>query len=233
MHETGHGIYEQNLPDKLVYQPVSSACGMTIHESQSLFVERHIGITKEFFEWLMPYLTNQFGNNSAFDANNLYNMSTKIGMSLIRVDADEVTYPAHIIMRYKLEKAMLSGDLAIDDLPLAWEDESFRLFGVVPKNLAEGCLQDIHWAWGALGYFPTYTLGAMFAAQINDHLNKIMNVGDFIKDGNFKPIVKWLNDNIHSYGSVYNSDELIVNSTGRKLDPQIFKQYLTDKYLKD
>lgn len=233
LHETGHGIYEQNLPEKLTFQPVSSACGMTIHESQSLFVERHIGITKEFFHWLKPYLVKQFGDDEAFDANNLYNMSTKVGMSLIRVDADEVTYPAHIIMRYKLEKAMLSGDLAVGDLPSAWKEESIRLFGVEPKNLAEGCLQDIHWAWGALGYFPTYTLGAMFAAQINDHLNKSMNVASFIKEGNFKPIIEWLNNNIHSYGSKYNSDTLIMNSTGKVLDPQIFQQYLTNKYLRD
>jgi len=206
---------------------------MTIHESQSLFIERHIGITKEFFSWLEPELVKNFGMHSITNPENLYNLSTKIGTSLIRVDADEVTYPAHIIMRYKLEKALLSGDLPIEDLPMAWNEASIRLFGVKPKDFSEGCLQDIHWAWGAFGYFPTYTLGAMFAAQIDNHLRKSMDVSAFIKKGDFKPIIAWLDDNIHSFGSRYTADELIIKSTGSSLDANIFKQYLSNKYLGD
>ena len=231
LHETGHGIYEQNLPRNYPFQPVSSACGMTIHESQSLFAERHLGITKEFFHWLEPLAIKEFGYNPALTADNLYNISTQVGGSLIRVDADEVTYPAHIIMRYKLEKALLSGELKIEDLPAAWDELSLKLLDEKPKNLQEGCLQDIHWAWGALGYFPTYTLGAMFAAQIDNYLRKNMDVSSLIKAGNFKPIIEWLNNNIHAYGSKYNASELIVKSTGSSLDLNIFKQYLSNKYL--
>ncbi len=233
LHETGHGIYEQNLPKQYMFQPVAQACGMTIHESQSLFVERHIGITKEFFHWLKPLVIKEFGYNPTLTPDNLYNLSTQVGHSLIRVDADEVTYPAHIIMRYKLERALLSGDLPIEDLPMAWDEMSLKLFGKKPKNLHDGCLQDIHWAWGAFGYFPTYTLGAMFAAQIDNHLRKSIDVSGLIKIGDFKPIITWLNDHIHSYGSKYNSDELIIKATGSSLDVNIFKQYLSNKYLGD
>ncbi len=231
LHETGHGIYEQNLPNCLSFQPVAQACGMVIHESQSLFVERHIGETKEFFNWLEPSVIKAFGNLSETAADNLYNIITGLSSSLIRVEADEVTYPAHIILRYKLEKAMLSGDLPIEDLPIAWNEELYKLLQIKSKNHSEGCLQDIHWAFGGFGYFPTYTLGAMFAAQIDNHLRKSMDVSGLIKSGNFLPIITWLNDNIHALGCKYSSDELILKSTGSPLDVNIFKNYLKNKYL--
>ena len=233
LHETGHGIYEQNLPNSnvLSFQPVAHACGMVIHESQSLFVERHIGETKEFFSWLKPSLIKAFGNHPEIASNNLYNIITRLSSSLIRIEADEVTYPAHIILRYKLEKAMLSGDLPIEELPAAWDEQLYKLLQIKPKNHSEGCLQDIHWAFGGFGYFPTYTLGAVFAAQIDNYLRKSIDVSNLIKSGNFLPIISWLNENIHSLGSKYSSDELIVRSTGSALDVNIFKNYLKDKYL--
>lgn len=233
LHETGHGIYEQNLPLEDKYQPVAKACGMTIHESQSLFVERHIGITKNFFHWLEPILEKEFGSNEELKAKNLYKLVTKMDTSLIRVDADEVTYPAHILMRYKLEKALLSNDLQIDDLPQAWDEMSFKLFGSKPKNLAQGCLQDIHWAWGAIGYFPTYTLGAIFASQIDKHLRKNLDMDSLILKANYTPITDWLKDNIHNKGSKHSANDLIKKSVGSKLDVNVFKEYLIDKYLKD
>ncbi len=225
LHETGHGIYEQNLPQEFCFQPVGRNCGMTIHESQSLFVEKHIGVNRDFFTWLEPHIAHRFPKDQ------LYDLSTEVGASLIRVDADEVTYPAHIIMRYKLEKALLSGDLPIEDLPQAWNEESLRLFQVIPKSYQEGCLQDIHWAWGAFGYFPTYTLGAIFAAQIANHIAKTINMSKLIRKGDFKPIMQWMKENIHKHASRYSADELIIKSTGSALDIAIFKQYLTEKYL--
>ena len=231
LHETGHALYEQNLPQgDFSFQPVASACGMTIHESQSLFVERHIGITKEFFTWLQPHIAKEFGAGKELDPESLYKLSTKVGSSLIRVEADEVTYPAHIIMRYKLEKAMLAGDLQIADLPGAWDDEIYKLLHIRPNNYSDGCLQDIHWSWGAFGYFPTYTLGAMFAAQIDHKINQSINTKTLIKSGNFLPIIDWLKNNIHMHGSKYSSDELIFEATGSKLDPNIFKNYLKSKF---
>lgn len=233
LHETGHGIYEQNLPisNELSFQPVASACGMTIHESQSLFIERIIGESLEFFSWLRPLLDKEFGKEIGLNPQNLYNIITKLKSSLIRVESDEVTYPIHIIIRYNLEKAMLSGDLPIEDLPLAWEEKMNELLQIKPKNHSEGCLQDIHWAWGSFGYFPTYTLGAIFAAQINHHINKTMDIKDLVRTGNFSPIISWLKSNIHSLASKYSSNELILKSTGSNLNVDIFKNYLQNKYL--
>lgn len=231
LHETGHALYEQNLPKDPIFQPVSNHCGMTIHESQSLFVENHIGNSKEFFSWIMSQIIDKFGNHPSLTAENLYNITNKVSPSFIRVDADEVTYPAHVIMRYKLEKALLSGDLPIDELPTAWEEELYRLLKIKPKNFTEGCLQDIHWAWGAIGYFPTYTLGAMFASQLGSTMNKSMNNAELVIKGDLKPIIKWLKEKIHIHGSRYSSNELVINSTGESLNSDIFKQYLQKKYL--
>lgn len=233
LHETGHGIYEQNLPKEHAFQPVAKACGMTIHESQSLFVERHIGVTKNFFKWIEPVLFKKFGSYPELKADNLYKISTAIDTSLIRVDADEVTYPAHIIIRYNIEKALLSGDLLVEDLPAVWDEQSLRFFGIKPKNIAHGCLQDIHWTFGAIGYFPTYTLGAMFACQINDVISKKIPIATLIEQGNFKPIIEWLINNIHKNASKLDANSLILHSTNQKLNINIFKKYLQDKYLED
>ena len=146
------------------------------------------------------------------------------------MDADEVTYPAHIMLRYKIEKDLLSGNLPIEELPLAWDEEIYKSLKIKPKNFAEGCLQDIHWACGAIGYFPTYTLGAMFAAQISNSIEKSIDSKDLIAKGDFKPIIKWLEQNIHAYGSQCTPNEIIINSTGLSLRSDIFKQYLKDKY---
>ncbi len=230
LHETGHALYEQNLPKKHELQPVSEHCGMTIHESQSLFIENQISNSKEFFIWLIPHIINNFGEHPALTADNLFNLTSKVSPSFIRVDADEVTYPAHIMMRYKIEKNLLSGNLPIEELPSAWDEEIYKLLQIKPKNFAEGCLQDIHWACGAIGYFPTYTLGAMFAAQISYSMEKSINKKDLIAKGDFKPIIKWLEQNIHSYGSLCTPNEIISNATGHPLRSDIFKQYLKDKY---
>lgn len=231
LHEAGHGIYEQNLPKDYAFQPVAEACGMTIHESQSLFVERHIGVTKGFFKWLEPILFEKYGKHDELKADNLYKIVTAIDTSLIRVDADEVTYPAHIILRYKLEKALLSGDLLVEDLPTAWDEQSLKFFGEKPKNISYGCLQDIHWSLGAIGYFPTYTLGAMFACQINHFLNQTLPVETLVEQGDFKPIIDWLKNNIHKNASKLDTNSLIFNSTKQNLNTTIFKEYLQNKYL--
>ncbi|MEK6733721.1 MAG: hypothetical protein AABY27_01275, partial [Pseudomonadota bacterium] len=161
----------------------------------------------------------------------LYIQANKINKSLIRIESDEIYYPLHIILRYKIEKALLSGDLLIDELPIFWNEEIYKLFGTRPKNLKEGVLQDIHWAWGEFGYFPTYTLGAILAAQIETSINKNLNMKELIKNGEFKPIIDWLVTNIHSKGSLLNSDELIKQATGESLNVNYFKEYLAEKYI--
>ncbi len=224
LHETGHAIYEQNLPKEFIWQPVACASGMTIHESQSLFVERHIGINKEFF----TLLSTKFNE---IDVDGMYNVATKVGESLIRVEADEVTYPAHVMMRYKIEKSLLNNEIEINDLPSIWDQYSLNLFGRKPSNLKEGCLQDIHWSWGAIGYFPTYTLGAIFASQINACLKTSLDINELIKSGNFAPIFSWLKQNIHSLGSKLTPSDLMLNSVGSDLNVKIYQEYLIKKYL--
>lgn len=231
LHETGHALYEQNLPQIYPFQPVSNSCGMTIHESQSLFVENQIGNSIEFFEFLDSHIKNMFGNDSSLSPQNLYNITSRVSASLIRVEADEVTYPIHVIMRYKLEKALLSGDLEVDELPSAWNEAIYKYLKIKPTNYSDGCLQDIHWACGSIGYFPTYTLGAMLASQLNHAISKNINKEQYIRSGNFSPIISELKNKIHVNASILTPNELIINATGSKLDANIFKQYLQNKYL--
>jgi carboxypeptidase Taq len=231
LHEAGHGIYEQNLPREFAFQPVGSACGLAIHESQSLFVERHIGLNKAFIRAVHTELKQNLAIE--FDSNDLYDYLHSIDDSLVRVDADEVTYPAHIILRYKLEKALLSGDLPIDEIPAAWDELSLKLLGRKPVNLKQGALQDIHWSWGAMGYFPTYALGAMFAAQIANYLEKQYNIEELFLKEQFTEVITWLKTNIHNRASVGDSNQLILSSVKDKINPEVYLDYLTQKYYRD
>jgi carboxypeptidase Taq len=168
LHETGHAMYELGLPPNWRHQPVGRALGMAIHESQSLLVEMQVCRSREFLAYAAPRMRAAFGgaDGEAWDAENLYRLYTRVEPGFIRVDADEVTYPAHVILRYRLERALVAGDLALADLPGAWADGMRELLGIVPPDDRLGCLQDIHWPSGAFGYFPTYTMGAVAAAQL-------------------------------------------------------------------
>ena len=166
VHETGHAMYEAGLPGDWRYQPVGAALGMVIHESQSLIVEMQACRSLEFVGFVAPILAEAFGEDVAWEADNLHRFYTWVKPDFIRVDADEVTYPAHVILRTRLEQALIGGDMELDDLPGAWNDGMEALLGITPPNVGVGCLQDIHWPGGDWGYFPTYTLGAMTAAQL-------------------------------------------------------------------
>jgi carboxypeptidase Taq len=167
LHETGHAMYELGLPEAWRHQPVGRALGMSIHESQSLLVEMQVCRSRGFLVYAAPLMRAAFaGSGPAWEVDNLYRHYTRVEPGYIRVDADEVTYPAHVILRYRLERAMIAGDLAIADLPGAWNDGMRDLLGIVPPDDRLGCLQDVHWPSGAFGYFPTYTMGAMTAAQL-------------------------------------------------------------------
>ena len=233
LHETGHALYERGLPPAWRRQPVGNARGMSIHESQSLLVEMQACRSREFVEFLSPLLRQAFGGTGpAWEADNLYRLNTKVERSLIRVDADEVTYPAHVILRYRLERAMIAGDLLLKDLPAAWNDGMRSLIGIVSANDREGCLQDIHWYDGAWGYFPTYTLGAMTAAQLFDAAKRA-NPGILpgIARGDFAPLLAWLREHVHAKGSRYSTAEIIQQATGRPLDAAIFEKHLETRYL--
>ncbi len=167
LHETGHALYEQGRPAAWRHQPVGSARGMSLHESQSLIVEMQACRSREFLTYLAPLLREAFGRSGpAWEPENLFRLYTRVEPGFIRVDADEATYPAHILLRYRLETAMIAGDLAVADLPGAFNDGIRELLGLTVPNDRLGCLQDIHWPSGAFGYFPTYTLGALAAAQL-------------------------------------------------------------------
>ncbi len=233
LHETGHAIYEQNLPAGWRGQPVGQARGMTLHESQSLLVEMQVCRSREFMAYAAPLLREAFGGAGAeWEADNLYRLNTRVARDFIRVDADEVTYPAHVILRYRLETAMIAGDLAVADLPGAWGDGMKELLGVAPPDDRLGCLQDIHWYDGAWGYFPTYTLGAMAAAQIFDAARgAVPDAVPGIARGDFAPLMDWLRDHIHARASLPTSAELITEATGKPLDPSLYKQHLQTRYL--
>lgn len=233
LHETGHALYERALPARWRRQPVGLARGMSIHESQSLLIEMQACRSREFLAFVAPRLRAAFGRGGpAWSAENLYRHYTRVERGFIRVEADEVTYPAHVILRYRLERAMIAGDLEVADLPLAWREGMVELLGVAPPDDRQGCLQDIHWYDGAWGYFPTYTLGAMTAAQLFDAARR--TIGDLpqaLERGDFRPFIDWLGQAIHGQGSRLEAGALVEAATGRALDPGVFKAHLERRYL--
>lgn len=235
-HETGHAMYERQRPPAWQGQPVGQARGMAMHESQSLLMEMQACRSREFLTWLAPQLATKFSVTAdkpdVWGADNIYRLYTQVKRSFIRVEADEVTYPAHIILRYRLERALIEGSLAVKDLPGAWNEEMKKLLGIVPPDDRLGCLQDIHWPDGAFGYFPTYTLGALAAAQFFDAATKqIPEIVPGLAQGNFVPLLSWLKKNVHAWGSRFSTDEILTKATGRPLGTEVFKRHLARRYL--
>jgi carboxypeptidase Taq len=238
IHETGHAQYERGLPAQWRYQPVGQARGMSLHESQSLLMEMQACRSRAFLEYVAPLAREHLGGGSGgaggagWDTDNLVRLYTEVKPGLIRVDADEITYPSHVILRFRLERALIAGDLTLADLPGAWTDGMRELLGVVPPSDQDGCLQDIHWYDGAWGYFPTYTLGAMTAAQLFDAARRaVPGLLDSIGAGDFAPLLGWLRTNVHAKASSLSTRELLVQATGSPLDPSIFERHLEARYL--
>lgn len=234
LHETGHAQYDRGLPGgRWRHQPVGRARGMQIHESQSLLMEMQACRSPEFARWSAPVLKAAFaGDGPEWDAQNLYRLGIRVKPDFIRVDADEVTYPAHVIIRYHLEKDLIEGRLDLSDLPAAWNAGYRRLLGITPPDDRLGCLQDIHWFCGSWGYFPTYTLGAMTAAQLFDAAKKAdAAILPGIGQGDFAPLLAWLRANVHGKASSLSTRELLVQSSGRPLDTAVFKTHLETRYL--
>lgn len=236
LHETGHALYEQGLPgDWRRAQPVGRSRGMAIHESQSLLIEMQICRSDAFLAFAAPRFRAAFGvaaEDPAWSLEGFQRRYRRVARSLIRVDADEATYPAHVILRYRLEKALLSGDLPVSDLPGAWAEQMSALVGVVPKTDREGCLQDIHWPSGAIGYFPTYTLGALAAAQMREALERdLPDLWAAVAEGRFAPLAAWLRAKVHGRASLEDSDDLMIHATGAPLDTAAFKRHLRVRYV--
>jgi len=230
LHETGHGMYEQNLPLPYRRQPVGEAAGMAAHESQSLIIEMQAVRSDGYLSYLAGVLSEAFGKPITDGA--LKSRLRHVERSCIRVEADEMTYPAHVILRFRLEQALVAGELAVADLPAAWNAGMVSLLGITPPDDRRGCLQDIHWHCGLIGYFPTYTLGAMGAAQLMAAARRALpGLDAAFAQGDLAPLVGWLNANVHAHGARLGLNELMSKATGGPLSPGAFEAHLTARYL--
>ncbi|WP_188453901.1 carboxypeptidase M32 [Virgibacillus oceani] len=231
IHEGGHALYEQNISQKLRSTPLATGTSMGIHESQSLFWENFIGRNKSFWEshydLFKSYAPNHFGHVSL---DNFYQAVNEVKASFIRIEADELTYPLHIMVRYELEKALINGDIHVSDLPHLWNEKMVDYLGIEPPSDREGVLQDIHWAGGDFGYFPSYALGYMYAAQFQHTMENELNLNECIATGNFDQIRQWLTANIHQYGKMKKPLEIIKDVTNEQLNPDYLVSYLSKKY---
>ncbi len=237
LHETGHAKYEQGLPKDWLNQPVGAARGMGIHESQSLFQEMQIARGQPFLKFaaliIKKQLANEESDEQCWSADNLYQLNNRVKPDYIRVNADEVTYPMHVILRYEIEKLLINQKLSVNDLPEIWNEKMQQYLGIsTAGNYKDGCMQDIHWTDGSLGYFPTYTLGAMNAAQLYQAANNtIPNLSQQLANGEFDSLNQWQEDNIWSKGSFYSIDELMTHATGEKLNTQYYINHLKQRFL--
>ncbi len=231
MHETGHALYEQGRPRNLDFQPVGEANGLGVHESQSRLWENQVGRSLEFCEWSFPLWQKHFPDNfEGVTPEMLWQAVNQVEPSLIRVEADEATYNLHIMIRYEVEKKLINGELEVDDLPDAWDDMYEEFLGVRSPTRSEGVLQDIHWSFGAFGYFPTYTLGNLYSAQILLAARKeLPNLDEQIRNGEFTPLLDWLRAHVHARASILEPTDLIEEATGEQPKPDAFVDYLGDK----
>lgn len=237
IHETGHAMYEQGLPKDWTSQPVGNALSAGTHESQSLLMEMQACRTKEFMNFMTPLAQRSFlgteTNNPAWSADNIYKLYTRVEKGFIRVDADEVTYPLHVILRYEIEKDLIEGKIEVSDLPALWHEKMTRYLGVATENnYTDGLLQDVHWPAGLFGYFPTYTLGAMTAAQLFSSAREAFKgLAGELGQGNFENLLFWLRENVHSKGKFLSYNDLMMQATGETINASYFKNHLKERYL--
>jgi len=233
MHETGHAMYELGLPKEWQHQPAGRSRGMAMHESQSLLIEMQITRSFAFKKFLSYLLNNSFGlKGKEWTEDNLFALGTRVNKTYIRVEADEVTYPLHIMLRFNMEQMLLANSLQVEDIPSIWNEEYKKLFGIDVDNDTNGCLQDIHWYAGLIGYFPTYSLGALTAAQFAYTLRKeIPHLDADIEEGKFSILISWLRKNIHEKASFFSTNEVLEQVTKSPLNAKYFKEYITNRYL--
>jgi carboxypeptidase Taq len=232
IHEAGHALYEMGIADEYKTTVLGEGTSLGIHESQSRTWENMIGRSIPFWRRYFPVLREFFSETLAdVTLSQWIRAVNRVKPSCIRIEADEVTYSLHVILRYRLERAMVTGDLRVTDLPGEWNRSMERLLGIRPKNDAEGVLQDIHWAMGAFGYFPTYALGNLYGAQFYRKMRSdLEDMDSLIAEGNFTPIREWMRTHIHSHGSAKTPEELLLDVTGEELQAEPFLSYLREKY---
>ncbi len=233
LHETGHAMYDLGLPQDWRDQPVGRDRGMALEESQSLLMEMIVCRSRPFVRYLLPLITRHFGvSGPEWDGENIYGHLTRVQRGPIRVDADELTYPLHIMLRYELEKRLLAGELAVRDLPEAWNTGMEQRLSVRPASDVEGCLQDIHWAVGSFGYFPSYALGAVIAAQLYESLRAdVQGLDEQLARGEFSGLLGWLRTQVYGLGAKVPVQELLKSATGKPLSATSFIRYVEAKYL--
>ena len=231
MHEGGHGVYEQGLPkSQFMGQPLGTSVSLGMHESQSRLWENQVGRSLNFQHWMLPIIQSWGGRFASTSAEELYRAANVVRPSFIRVEADEVTYNLHIMLRFDFERAMIEGDMDPQDLPALWNERFEKDFGLKVPEDRLGCLQDVHWSMTAMGYFPTYTLGNMYAAAWWAQMQSdIPNRDDLIKQGDFAPILQWTRTNIHEHGRRYPAEQLCERITGKPLQAQPLIDYLHNK----
>jgi len=232
IHEGGHALYEQNIDPALIGTPLCDGASMGIHESQSRLWEIYVGSSEPFWKRYFPELMKQFPDQLAeVDAERFYHAINLAKPSLIRIEADELTYNLHIMIRYELEKELIGGNISVADLPKLWNEKYADYLGVTPANDAEGVLQDVHWAGGSFGYFPSYSLGNMYGAQLMQALRKDMpDLDEQIERGQLLPVKEWLTERVHRFGKLRTPDEIIRFATGEPLNPTYLVEHLKNKY---
>lgn len=234
IHETGHAIYEQNIPDAISKTNIGGGVSMGIHESQSRYYENILARSQAFIEAEYPNMVKAFEGLKVYSSEDIFKAINKVSPSLIRIEADELTYSLHIIIRYELEKMLINGEVDFDQLPELWADKYEEYLGVRPETFAEGVLQDVHWSGGMIGYFPSYALGNLYGAQMlyKGMMRDLPNYEDLVKEGKISEITQWLADHVHKYGATYEPNVLIEKITGEALDAKYFLRYLNEKYSK-
>lgn len=233
IHETGHGCYEQNLPRNWLGQPVALARSMGIHESQSLAYEMQLATHPGFARLLGPLLSRHFGHQDAFEPDNLHLLLNRVKVGPVRVEADQVTYPAHILVRFDIERALIDGEIGVADIPAVWNDAMRDLLGLdLRGNYRNGPMQDLHWPEGMFGYFPCYTLGAMYAAQWFAVLRRrYPDLDQRIAAGDLGVIIDWMRENIWNQASRWTTEDLVLRASGQPLDPSHLRAHLLRRYL--
>lgn len=231
LHECGHAIYEQSIADDVAETILGRGTSMGIHESQSRFYENVIGRSLEYWQYisddLKALLPAEFAHITPMQFFEAVNASVP---SLIRVEADELTYSLHVIIRYEIEKILFAGEIEVDELPALWNEKYEEYLGITPPTDTDGILQDIHWSGGMFGYFPTYALGSAYAAQMLHYMKKDLDFEKVVRNGEFSKITDWMTSKVHKFGSVYTPDELMENAFGEKLNGEYFAKYLEEKF---
>ncbi len=233
IHEAGHALYEMGMPkDKYKYTVISNSPSLGLHESQSRFWENMIGRNKEFWKFFYPvFKKTNIENFKKIDFDNWYHIINQVRPSLIRVEADELTYCLHVILRFEIETNLIEEKISINELREIWNEKMDEMLGVVPNNDVEGLLQDMHWSIGSIGYFPTYAIGSIYSSQIFKKMSlDNENIFSEIRNVDFNNIIDWLRKNIHKYGCLMNADDIIKKACGQGLNSKIFVDYLKDKY---